>query len=328
MENPGSFLQCLVSIWLIAAVAIPVTRSRSRAESLASSRASRSAWPMVFRTQGRFGTGRAARPMHSYRTLAYVFLNRRHKPERGAAMSPAVRSPARFRFVGIAFFAILAACSGGSGGGGSNGGGSGGSRGGVIPPTTFSVSGTIVDAGTNGGTGAGISGATVALYVQNVALTTPIVSAVATASNGSFTINSVPSGSYVIQVTPPTNSSAPTGFSYPYYHAAVAVSGTTALATIKLDLLTSDDQAWIVKTNSDRASYGAAALKADETATIAARAWANQLAIDPTIGHGTTTTRNSATPSSAALAQILKTLALTSSIGTWPNIETAWMAEP
>lgn len=242
-------------------------------------------------------------------------------------MLRAVTDPARFRFIGIAFLAVLAACSGGSGGGGSYGGSSGGSGGGVLPPSTFSVSGTIVDAGTNGGSGAGISGATTALYAQNDALSTPIVPAVTSSSTGSFTITSVPNGSYVIQVTPPANSNAPTGFSYPYYHANVTVSGATALAAIKLDLLTSDDQAWIVKTNTDRASYGAAALKADETATLAARTWANQLAIDPTVGHGTTTTPQQRYANLGGIGADSENIGVNLADQTWPNIEAAWMAE-
>ena len=221
----------------------------------------------------------------------------------------------------------LASCSGG---GSASGGGGGGNP--ILPitptnpPTTFSTTGTIADAGTNGGNAAGISGATVALYAQNVALTTPIATAT-TAANGSFTISSVPNGSYVIQVTPPANSNAPTGFSYPFYHAAAAVSGTTTLATIKLDLLTSDDQTWIVKTNSDRTSYGAAALKADETAMLAARAWANQLAIDPTVGHGTTTTPQQRYANVGGIGADSENIGVNLADQTWPNTEAAWMAE-
>jgi hypothetical protein len=41
-------------------------------------------------------------------------------------MLQAARNPARFRFIGIAFFAVLVACGGGGSGGGSSGGGSAG----------------------------------------------------------------------------------------------------------------------------------------------------------------------------------------------------------
>lgn len=239
-------------------------------------------------------------------------------------MGRPISSRVTLAFLACASAALLSACSGG--------GGSGGGGGNPLPPVntstpapTYTLSGIVADTGTNGGNGAGIAGATVAFYAQNVALTTPIATAT-TGPTGAYSITLQNTGSYTAQVTPPT-SSAPTGFDYPLFHAKVTVTASVTEPTFKLDRLTADDQAWIVKTNSDRASYGAAALKADETAMQVARAWANQLALTPLVGHGGSGAPQQRYATVGGIGADSENIGLDLSDGPWNGTETAFMAE-
>lgn len=249
-------------------------------------------------------------------------------------MLRAARNPAQFRFIGIALFAILAACSGGSGGGGgSNNGSSGGSGGGVIPPTTFSISGTVAEFTS----GAPIAGATVTIGSLPSSSTcagwtgcgSPLspVATPTTDANGSFSANLASTGSYMLTIGKDANpTSAQT---YAILHRSISVSANLNLGTLKIAKLSSDETAWIARLNSDRATIAIPATGAvvvDEYAEEQARQWA----ID--VDAGTTPFTDAGfAPYQAAYG------AKPGSIGsaggalavsdTWQDAETAWFAE-
>jgi hypothetical protein len=192
-------------------------------------------------------------------------------------MLRAARNPARFRFIGIVFFAVLAAC----GSGGSSGGGSGGTLP-VVPTTptpTFSVSGTLTD-GTSALSGATVTigslpASTCAGWAGCGSPLAPTLTAT-TDSGGAFTVSNLVNGSYMLTISKDANpTSAQT---YAILHRQIPIAGANlALGSVKIVQLSADERAWIAQLNSDRANVSVPAtapIVVDEYAQEQARQWA------------------------------------------------------
>ena len=97
-----------------------------------------------------------------------------------------------------------------------------------------------------------------------------------TASDGSFSIGNVPNGTYFVTVAVDANPAQTQ--TYAILHRTITVdSAPLALGTVKLAKLSSDESAWLVQLNEDRATQALPATKAvvvDEYAEELSRQWA------------------------------------------------------
>jgi len=190
----------------------------------------------------------------------------------------------RFLIVG----AILAVVATGCGGGGGTGGGplpSSAPTAAPPPPPppgpTSSITGTAVDyssAAPLGGftvTVGAIPSAATCNSAQTQSLNvcgapaTP-VQTVKTASNGSFSITGLGNATYMVTIGKDRT--------YATLHCSVTISGATALGTVKIAALSSDEQAWVADINNERTTVSSPTsfgnLAVDEYAEEQARAWA------------------------------------------------------
>jgi uncharacterized protein YkwD len=152
------------------------------------------------------------------------------------------------------------------------------------PQQKYVISGLLSDTGTNGRDGHAIADAVVFLFPRDAVLKQPIAES-KTSAQGAYAI-SAQEGEYVLEVMPPADAYAPTGYDYPFYHTAITVSQSFYVPTISLSMLSQHEQQWIAQTNADRAQYGVSSkLNADEFAMRAARNWANYLAEHPDATH-------------------------------------------
>ena len=152
------------------------------------------------------------------------------------------------------------------------------------PEPGYLVRGVVADSGMSGGNPRGIANATVSLFEPDTVLKEPILES-KTSSAGEYAL-SVGAGRYVIEITPPTDAHAASGYDYPFYHTVININEPLNMPAIQLDILSEDEQQWIKQTNADRAQFGVrSTLKPDEFAMQAARTWANYLSQHPDATH-------------------------------------------
>lgn len=177
----------------------------------------------------------------------------------------------------VALSALLVAC----------GGGGGGSSPGVTPtaptstptPTPQTLSGTAVDytAGTalagftvTVGTAPNTATclATQAAGSQPCGVPAAPLPTVTTAADGTFSVTVPSAGTYMLQIAKDT--------AHATLHRTVAVNGATSIGSVKITVLSSDEQAWLTDVNQQRATVSVptsfANLVVDEYAEEQARA--------------------------------------------------------
>jgi hypothetical protein len=177
----------------------------------------------------------------------------------------------------VALATLLAAC----------GGGGGGSNPGVVPtsptstpaPTVQTLSGTVVDfaAGTplagftvTVGTAPSVSSCLAAQTASSQPCGVPAspLPTVTTAADGTFSVTVPSAGNYMLQIAKDT--------AHATLHRIVGVNGATAIGSVKITALSSDEQAWLADVNSQRATVSVptsfANLVVDEYAEEQARA--------------------------------------------------------
>jgi hypothetical protein len=140
-------------------------------------------------------------------------------------------------------------------------------------PSGAAVTGVVKDSNGNPLAGA-------AVYVGTsfpAGATAPGSGTVSTGASGAFTVTGIASGTPWVVVWPPAGSSE----TLPVYHAQTAVSGSTSLGTITLDVVDSVDAAGLASINSYRSSLGEPAYALDEVETDAARLQAAYVNANP-----------------------------------------------
>jgi hypothetical protein len=154
-----------------------------------------------------------------------------------------------------ALAALLAAC----------GGGGGGSDPGIVPtsqtasptPTPQTVSGTLVDYSSSAplagftvtvGTAPSVSSCLAAQTASSQPCGVPAspLPTVTTAADGTFSVTVPSAGNYMLQIAKDT--------AHATLHRIVGVNGATAIGSVKITALSSDEQAWLTDVNSQRAT--------------------------------------------------------------------------
>jgi hypothetical protein len=143
-------------------------------------------------------------------------------------------------------------------------------------PSGAAVTGTVKDSNGNP-----LSGA--AVYVGTsfpAGATAPATGTVSTNASGAFSVSGVASGTPWVVVWPPAGSSE----TLPVYHAQTAVSGSTSLGTITLDVVDPVDASGLASINAYRSSLGEPVFALDEVETDAARLQAAYIDANPGVG--------------------------------------------